>query len=130
MIAVKDMDEVDEIKLVEKKDIERTLQSQQGFADLNFSMKHTRGAPELFDLSEESELSIRDMYLQSYSENEIQAVESEGEDDGHLSDQTKVKDVRWKVLKHYAMAPNFVISGNFNSYSFADQSKIKDLIEA
>jgi len=29
-----------------------------------------------------------------------------------------------------AMAPNFVISGKFNSYNFAEQSKIKELIEA
>lgn len=38
--------------------------------------------------------------------------------------------MRWQDLKHEAMAPNFVISGKFNAYTYEEQSRIKDLIEA
>jgi hypothetical protein len=52
------------------------------------------------------------------------------QDESVLTDKTKVRGVRWQDLKHEAMAPNFVISGKFNSYTFEEQNRIKELIEA
>ena len=103
---------------MEKADIQRTLADQPAFSNLNFSMKHTRGAPELFNLSEESIHSIRGMYLQSISVVESDSDVSEMQDESVLTDKTKVRGVRWQDLKHEAMAPNFVISGKFNAYTF------------
>ena len=86
MLTVKNLDEVDDMKVMEKADLQRTLNDQPVFSNLNLSSKHTRGGPELFNLSEESVHSIRGLYLQSISVVESESDVSEMQDESVLND--------------------------------------------